>query len=85
MSMTKEPVIALLLVNVVNCPSQEISMSRRDITLEISRNVDVRPDFHRRRAVISCETEDGKSIHLEADFQTLFKIHDEIRKQLEAP
>jgi len=60
-------------------------MSRLKSTLEITPNVDVRPDFHRKRAVISCKTKDGKSIHLEADFQTLFKIHDEIRKQLEAP
>ncbi len=46
-------------------------MSRPDFTFEITRKVGVHADFHRKRAVISCETKDGKSIHLEADFETL--------------
>jgi hypothetical protein len=85
--MTSQPLVSIdhQSMHVASCPFQEIPMSRQDFTLEIARNVDVRPDFHRKRAVISCETKDGRSIHLEADFQTLFKIHDEIRKQLEAP
>jgi hypothetical protein len=45
--------------------------------------VGIRADFARKRAVISCETKDGKPIHRKADFQKLEKIHDEIRKQLE--
>ena len=50
------------------------------LTFKISRKVGVHADYHRKRVVISCKTEDGRSIHLEADYQRLEKIHDEIRK-----
>jgi hypothetical protein len=53
-------------------------------TFVITHKVAVHPDFHRKRAIISCETEDGKSVRIDADFKTLEKLHDEIRKQLEA-
>jgi len=58
-------------------------MSHPDFTFEITPKVSVDADFHKRRAVISCETKDGKSIHLDADFKTLEKIHKEIQKRLE--
>ena len=59
------------------------SMSRPDFTFKITHKVEVRVDLHRKLGVVSCETKDGKSIQIEADYQTLEKIHDEIRKQLE--
>ena len=58
-------------------------MSHPDFTFEIARKVSVDADFDRHRAVISCETRDGKSIRLDADFKTLEKIHQEIQKELE--
>jgi len=59
-------------------------MSHQALTFEITDKVGIRSKLARHRAVISCETKDGKSIRLEADFKTLEKIHEEIRKQLEA-
>jgi hypothetical protein len=59
-------------------------MSSPELRFVVTRHVGVHADFHRKRAVISCETEDGKSIRLDADFQTLEKLHEQIRKQLEA-
>ena len=50
------------------------------LTLKITSKVGIHADFPRKRVVISCETEDGKSICLEADYQTIEKIHEEIRK-----
>ena len=60
-------------------------MSGPGFTSKVTRKVLVRVDLHRKLAVILCKTKDGKSLHLEADYQTLEKIHDEIRKQLEIP
>jgi hypothetical protein len=59
-------------------------MSHPDFVFEIGQKVSVDADFHRHRAVISCETKDGKSIDLDADFTTLEKIHEEIQKRLES-
>ena len=50
------------------------------LTFKITPKVGVHADYRRKRVVISCETEDGRSIRLEADYQTLEKIHDEIGK-----
>ena len=58
-------------------------MKHPDLKFEITRKAHVEVDFQRHRAVISCQTKDGKSIHLDADFETLGKIHDEIQKRLE--
>jgi len=58
-------------------------MSHPDFTFKIAGKVSVDADFHSHRAVILCETKDGKSIHLDADLKTLGKIHQEIQKQLE--
>ena len=58
-------------------------MSRPDFTFKITHKVGVHLDLQRNRAVISCETKDGKLIRLEADQQTLEKIHEEILRQLE--
>jgi len=53
-------------------------MSNPDFDFEITRKVHV----DRHRAVISCETNQGKSIHLDADFETLQEIHDQIQGEL---
>jgi hypothetical protein len=58
-------------------------MSHPDFVFEISRKVRVDTDFDIHRAIISCETKDGKSIRLDADFETLEEIHEEIQKRLE--
>ena len=56
-------------------------MAHSDFNFKISDKVRVDVDLARKRAVISCETDDGKSLELEADYQTINRIHDEIRKQ----
>jgi len=58
-------------------------MSHPDFKFVITREVGVHADLDRKRAVISRETKDRKSIRLEADFRTLEKLHEEIPKQLE--
>jgi len=59
-------------------------MEHRDFSFKIDDKVRVRVDFIRKRAMISWENDDGKSIHLEADYQTIDRIHDELHKQLDA-
>ncbi len=59
-------------------------MSRPDFKFFITGKVGITADFSRKRAVISCESKDGKTIRLDVDFPTLEKLHEEIRKQLEA-
>jgi len=56
-----------------------------DFTFKITSKISVQFVPHKGHPgiVISCETKDGKSIHLEADHQTLEKIHEEIRKLIE--
>ncbi len=56
-------------------------MAHLDFNFKISDKVRVHVDLERKRAVILCETDDGKSLKLEADYQTINRIHDEIRKQ----
>ena len=58
-------------------------MPRRDLRFKITDKVQVDLEFSRNRAAISCETESGRSLALEADYQTLDKIHQEIQKQLD--
>ena len=58
-------------------------MPHHDLRLKIIDKVRVHSKLGRNRAVISCETEDGKSLDLEADYHTLDKIHQEIRKLLD--
>ena len=58
-------------------------MPRRDLRFKITDKVQANLELSRRRAVISCETENGKSLALEADYETLDKIHQEIQKQLD--
>jgi len=58
-------------------------MARSDFRFEIKDEVRVHIDHARKRAVILCERDGGKSLHLEAKYETINKIHDEIRKQLE--
>ena len=59
-------------------------MSHPDFVFEITRKVRVDADLHRHRAIILCETKDGKSIHLDADLKTLEKLHEEIQKRIES-
>lgn len=54
-----------------------------DLSFEITSKISVRADFDRRRVVISFESKDGRLIHLEGDYQTLERIHEEIRKHME--
>jgi hypothetical protein len=58
-------------------------MASSDLRFKITDKVRIHVDLDRNRAVLSCKTEDGKSLDLEADYQTLDKIHEEIKKQLE--
>lgn len=58
-------------------------MSRQDFSFEITRVVRVDVDLRRHRALISCETKDGKSIHLDADLNSIEKIHEKIESRLE--
>jgi len=54
-------------------------MADRDFTFKITDKVQIRLDT-KRNAVILFETKDGKSVRLEADYQTIDKIHDQIQK-----
>ena len=54
-------------------------MAHRDFTFKITDKVQIRLDTE-RNAVILFETVDGKSVQLEADYQTIHKIHDQIKK-----
>ena len=54
-------------------------MSDRDLPFKITDKVRIHLDTE-RNAVILVETRDGKSVQLEADYQTISKIHDEIQK-----
>jgi hypothetical protein len=58
-------------------------MARQALILKISRKVRLDPDFERKRATISCETKDGRSIHLVLDFPTLEKLHKQFDEYLE--
>jgi hypothetical protein len=58
-------------------------MAHPDLDFVITDQVKVHVDLGRRRAVILCETDDGKSIKLEVGYNTINKIHDEIRNQME--
>ena len=57
-------------------------MARPDFTFKVSGEIQIHADLHRKRVVISCVTEHGKSVHLETDYQALDRIHREIQKQL---
>ena len=54
-------------------------MAHRDFTFKITDKVQIHLDTE-RNAVILFETRDGKSVQLEADYQTINKIHDQIQK-----
>jgi hypothetical protein len=58
-------------------------MHHADFSFKITDKVEIHVDLHRKRAVISCATTDGKSVRLETDYETLDKMHQEIRKQLD--
>ena len=57
-------------------------MTRPDhLVFKITDHLKVRADLQRNRVVISCVTEDGKSLELETNYRTLDRIHQEIQKQ----
>ena len=53
-----------------------------DFTFVISELMEVKVDFTRKRTVIVVKTEDRKVLRLEADYNTINKIHDENRNQM---
>jgi len=57
-------------------------MTHPDFTFKIINKTQVHVDLKRGRVVISCITKDGKSLHLEMDYQALEQIHQEIQRQL---
>ena len=57
-------------------------MARSDLAFKVTGKIQVRADLRRKRVVISCVTEDGKSLTLETDYRALDRIHQEIQKQL---
>jgi hypothetical protein len=56
-------------------------MASRDLRFKITDDVGVSVNPGRERVVISCKTKDGKSLHLEANYQTIDKLHSEIENQ----
>ena len=56
-------------------------MAHPNFSFKITDNVQVHVDLHRKQAVISCETDDGELLDLQVGYQTINKIHDEIRRQ----
>jgi hypothetical protein len=61
----------------------EIGVVREEFTFEITRVARVDVDLRRHRALISCETKDGRSIRLDAGLKTLEKIHEQIENRME--
>jgi len=57
-------------------------MIHADVSFKLASDVRVQVDFAHNTAVISLKTEDGKSIDLEVDYQTLETIHSAIQKEL---
>ena len=58
-------------------------VAHRDLILKITDKVHAHIDFDRELIVMLCNTDDGKSLHLEAGYQTINKIRSEIDKQLD--
>ena len=56
---------------------------QRQLRFNITDKVEVDVDFAQKNAVIRCETEDGARLQLETRYETLEKIHQEIRKKLD--
>jgi hypothetical protein len=64
-------------------PNGVLAMARPDLNFKIRDEVKVDIDFERKQGVISLMTNDGRSLQLEAGYQTLNKIHEEIRAKME--
>ena len=58
-------------------------MKESDLSFNITDEIRIHVDLHRKHVVIACVTKDGKSIHLKATYKALDQIHEEIRKQLD--
>jgi hypothetical protein len=64
--------------------AREAGMRHADHSFRIrADNIEVHTDLQRQCVLICCVTEDGKSVQLEADYQTLDRLHQEIQRQLE--
>jgi hypothetical protein len=59
-----------------------LAVARPDFIFKITNKTQVDVDLHRKRIVISCITKDGKSVHLETDYEALEQLHSEIQRQL---
>ncbi len=53
-----------------------------DFTFKVTDEVRVQLDFDRKQGVILLMTNDGRSLRIEAGYQTLNKIHEELRTQM---
>ena len=51
--------------------------------LRVTDDVELHADLDRKRVIISFVTEDAQVLSIEADYQTLDRIHQEIVKQLD--
>jgi hypothetical protein len=60
---------------------EQDGMASQELKFNITDDVGVDVNLDRERVVISCKTKDGKSLFLEADYQTIDKLHDEIESQ----
>jgi hypothetical protein len=58
-------------------------MLAKRTALYITRMVKMRIDFNKKRAVLTCKTNAGQTVDLEADLETLDEINAAVRKQLE--
>lgn len=58
-------------------------MAHPDFSFKITDNVQLHVDLARKQAVILLETDDGNLIQLEASYQAINKLHDEIRSQMD--
>ena len=62
---------------------REHKKEREHLAFKINGDVQIRADWGRQRAIISCVTDDGKALSLETDYQTLDRIHQQIQTQLQ--
>ena len=55
-------------------------MRRPDLYFTVGHEFRIRVDLDRRKVVIKCVTNEGKSLELETDYKALRQIHQEIKK-----
>ena len=57
-------------------------MTQHHLSFTITHKIKVNVDLHRKRVIISCETEDGSLLHLETTYKALDRIQQELHLQL---